>query len=99
MNPKITDFGKFIRAARLGWRLADNLPFFVRMRSNHCGYTVEFYPSNMLVPNDAADKREHLVWWENSTWAELVEKSELRFIKKVNRPFNVYLDNDGEIMK
>jgi hypothetical protein len=59
----------------------------------------EFAPINGPIPRHASDEY-HVCWWEVEDGRLMIETSPfLRAIRRVNKPFSVMLDWDGEVVR
>lgn len=94
-------FGRYLRAARLGFRPIDALGAWVRISDDGAGWRVDLVPIEMLVPA-TSDGRGHTfrAWWEEDPRGEhlLASAPALRRIRAVKRPCSFVVGDDGELL-
>jgi hypothetical protein len=72
---------------------------FMRLRqSTGDGCICEFAPMDGPIPQKVKGD-SHLVWWEDDAEGFVASSPVLRVILRVNKPFAVELDYDGQLVK
>lgn len=100
MRQQSSAFGRYIRAARLGFHLVPSLKSWVRLSDAGEAFRVDMVPEGMLIPGDFAKdpRREHRVWWEGDPKGErlLALSPALQRLGAPLKPLSFLLDEGGE---
>ncbi len=93
------EFGRHLRAVRLGYWLDPVLEAWARVSTRQAGgFLVELVPRKQLVPQEMSPTGKHLVWWHKlNTCTKFSEP--LRAMGILQAPARLELDDYGEVIK